>query len=66
MSAADVAEVSSLTSMLTDLEGRILALAKRWEEAKRDDVVAALHDAERHLRSANRALTISRKALERK
>lgn len=64
--AADVAELSSLSSMLSDLEHRILSLANKWDGKDRDDVLAMLHEAERQLRGANRALSNARKAVERR
>jgi hypothetical protein len=53
---ADAAELSSLSTTLTDLERRVAAIAGRWEGTDHDDVVAALYDAERNLRAANRGV----------
>jgi hypothetical protein len=54
--AADAAELSSLSTTLTELEARVTAMAKRWEGTDHDDVVNALYDAERNLRAANRGV----------
>lgn len=55
-SSRDAAELSSISSMLSDLEQRVLSIANTWHEVERDDVSSHLYDVERSLRSSGRRL----------
>jgi phenylpyruvate tautomerase PptA (4-oxalocrotonate tautomerase family) len=65
MSASDAAALSSASSMLDELVARVTEVAGRYANTDREDVVHQLHEVERALRIAGRALdnavrTISR------
>lgn len=60
-SESDVAELSSISSVLEDLQARVVDVADRWREVERDDVAGDLYDVERSLRSAQRRI---RRALQ--
>jgi hypothetical protein len=53
---SDAAELSSLTTTLREVEDRIAAIARHHEGTPRDDLLAALYEAERNLRAASRSL----------
>jgi len=52
----DTAQLSSLSSALTDLTDRITALADGFQGTPREDVAADLYEVERHLQAADRRL----------
>ena len=52
----DAAELSSITTVLEDLQGRVVEVADRWRSRERDDVAGDLYDVERSLRSAQRRI----------
>lgn len=52
----DAAHLSSLSSALDDLTGRITTLADGYQTSPREDVAADLYEVERHLQAANRRL----------
>jgi hypothetical protein len=56
MSSIDDAAITSMAAALQDMEGRIAALAVKYGGAERDDLLGALHEAERQVRSASREL----------
>jgi hypothetical protein len=56
----DAAELSSLATTLGELERRLGALGQSYEGRDRDDVVAALFDAERNVRAAARSVERAR------
>jgi hypothetical protein len=56
----DAAELSSLATTLSDLERRLGALGQSYEGTDHDDVVAALFDAERNVRTALRSVERAR------
>jgi hypothetical protein len=53
---SDAAELSSLATTLTELEGRLGTITSHYEGTTRDDVLAVLFEAERQLRGATRAV----------
>lgn len=54
--ASDLAELSSLRTALSELTGRVVALADHYAESPDSVVAASLFEAERHLGAARRAL----------
>jgi hypothetical protein len=50
------AELSSLASVLDDLQRRIAQVAAQYEGSPREDVAAGLYEVERSLSSASRRL----------
>ncbi len=60
---ADRAELSALTTAVEDLAKRVTSITERYSTGARDDVLAALEDAERALVQASRRLTIALRAL---
>jgi hypothetical protein len=60
---ADRAELSALTTAVEDLAKRVTSITERYSSGVRDDVLAALEDAERALVQASRRLTIALRAL---
>lgn len=53
---SDAAELSSLVSALSDVDDRLRAIAGRYEGTTRDDLLAALYEAERNLRAVIRSV----------
>ena len=53
---SDAAELSSITTVLADLQGRGVEVADRWREIEREDVAGDLYDVERSLRNAQRRI----------
>jgi hypothetical protein len=53
---SDAAELSSVATALSEIEGRVRAMASRYEGTRRDDLLHALYDTERQLRGALRSL----------
>ena len=60
---ADRAELSALTTAVEDLATRVTRMTERYSTGSRDDVVAALEEAERALLQASRRLTVAVRAL---
>jgi len=56
MPNAHASELSALTSAATDLRSRVVVIAQRYDDDKHEGLLAALHDAERALRTAGRSL----------
>ena len=56
MSNAHAAELSALTSAATDLRARVVSIAHRYDDDRHQGLLAALHDAERALRTVARSL----------
>jgi predicted nucleic acid-binding Zn-ribbon protein len=56
MSSIDDAVITSMAAALQEIEERIAALATKYGGADRDDLLGALHEAERQARSASREL----------
>ncbi len=54
--AADAAELSSLSSVIRELGGRVADVARRYEGTDREDVSFELYEVERGLRGATRRL----------
>lgn len=52
----DAAELSSITTVLNDLQTRVVEVADRWRDIEREDVAGDLYDVERSLRSAQRRI----------
>ena len=52
----DGAELSSITTVLEDLQTRVVEVADRWRAAEREDVAGDLYDVERSLRNAQRRI----------
>ena len=65
MRMSDAAELSALIGSLDELARRLAAIAQRYEQPPRDDVLGALYDAERNLRTARRRVETSIKILDR-
>ena len=59
----DTAQLSSLSTSLSDLTGRVAAIAEGYRSSPREDVAADLYDVERHLEAANRRLRVLIKRL---
>jgi hypothetical protein len=60
---ADDPELSSLSTTLAELERRLGAAAGRFDDARHDDVVSALYEAERSVRAATRSVDRARRLL---
>jgi hypothetical protein len=56
MSSSDIASLSSASSMLDDLIGRINDVADRYSGGDQESVAFGLHEVERSLRAAARQL----------
>ena len=54
--ASDAAELSSIVSALSDLEERVTSIIGHHEGTPREDLLNALYEAERSLRSAGRSV----------
>ena len=52
----DAVELSSITTVLADLQDRVVEVADRWREIEREDVAGDLYDVERSLRNAQRRI----------
>ena len=50
------AELSAIADNVAQYRSRVAGLAEPWIGTDRDDVVAAIHEAERQLRTAERTL----------
>ena len=60
---SDRAELSALTTAVEDLAKRVTRMTERYSSGTRDDVIAALEDAERALIQASRRLTVATRTL---
>ena len=58
------AELSAIADNVAQFRSRVAGLAEPWIGTDRDDVVAAIHEAERQLRNAERTLTRAIKACD--
>jgi hypothetical protein len=63
--AHDAAELSSITSVLADLQTRVVDVADRWRDREREDVAGDLYDVERSLRSAQRRMRRALNGIDR-
>ena len=61
--ARHAAELTTIRTLVEELQARVLGLTKESDVAAREDVVRALFEAERALRSAGRQLARSEKLL---
>lgn len=50
------AELAAIADNVAQYRSRVAGLAEPWIGTERDDVVSAIHESERQLRSAERAL----------
>jgi hypothetical protein len=57
------ASLGSMANALDEIQSRIAAIADGLHGTDRDDLLAALHEAERHVRSAGRELQRARRLL---
>jgi hypothetical protein len=63
MSSSDIAVLSSASSMLDDLIGRITDVADRYTGGDRESAAFGLHEVERSLRAAARQLDAVQRGL---
>jgi hypothetical protein len=61
--ARHVAELATIRTLVEELQARVLGLTKESDTASREDLVRALFEAERSLRSAGRQLARAEKLL---
>ena len=59
--ARHAAELTTIRTLVEELQARVLGLTRESDVAAREDVVRALFEAERALRSAGRQLARSEK-----
>ena len=64
-SAHDAAELSSIGSVLDEMQTRVVEVADRWRAVERDDVAGDLYEVERSLRTAQRRLRRAVQGFER-
>jgi len=57
------AELSTIADNVAQYRRRVADLAEPWIGTERDDLVIAIHEAERQLRTAERSLTRALKAI---
>jgi len=57
------AELATIADNVEQYRRRVAALAEPWIGTERDDLVVAIHEAERQLRTAERSLTRAVKAI---
>jgi hypothetical protein len=57
------ASLGSMAAALDEIQARIAAIAESVHGTDRDDLLAALHEAERQVRSAGREIQRSRRLL---
>ena len=50
------AELAAIADNVAQYRGRVAGLAEAWVGTDRDDIVSAVHEAERQLRTAERTL----------
>ncbi len=58
------AELAAIADNVAQYRSRVAGLAEPWIGTDRDDVVTAIHEAERQLRNAERALIRAVRAAE--
>jgi hypothetical protein len=58
------AELSAIADNVAQYRIRVAGLAEPWVGTERDDVVSAIHEAERQLRNAERTLNRAIKACD--
>ena len=58
------AELSAIADNVAQYRSRVAGLAEPWVGTDRDDVVSAIHEAERQLRNAERTLNRAIKACD--
>lgn len=63
-SDSDLAEISSLTTALTEMKGRVTSMADRYHTIERDDIAGELYEVERSIRMAERRLEAARRAID--
>ncbi len=63
MSPSDAAALSSASSLLDDLIGRVVEVADRYQGTDRESIAFQLHEVERSLRSASRQLDAVQRTL---
>jgi ribosomal protein S12 methylthiotransferase accessory factor YcaO len=61
--ARHVAELATIRTLVEELQARVLGLTKESDTASREDLVRALFEAERSLRSAGRQLARAERLL---
>lgn len=61
--AADVADLSSVCSVTSELKDRVSVIAERYQKIERMDIAGDLFEVERALRTAERRLTRAMRAL---
>jgi hypothetical protein len=61
--SSDTAALTSLASQLADCEARLEQMATRHSGTDRDDLISALHEAERQVRSAAREIRRAQRLL---
>jgi hypothetical protein len=61
--ARRAAELTTIRTLVEELQARVLGLTKESDVAAREDLVRALFEAERALRNAGRQLARSEKLL---
>jgi hypothetical protein len=57
LARGDAAELSSLTSIVSEVRGRVSAMTAHYLGTEREDVLGRLLEAERLVRAAERSLT---------
>jgi cob(I)alamin adenosyltransferase len=58
------AELTAITDNVAQYRARLAGLAEPWIGTERDDVVTAIHEAERQLRNAERTLLRALRTVE--
>ena len=58
------AELTAITDNVAQYRSRVAGLAEPWVGTERDDVAAAIYEAERQLRNAERTLNRAIRACE--
>jgi hypothetical protein len=58
------AELAAIADHLAQYRQRLAGLAEPWMGTERDDIVTAIHEAERSLRSAERTLQRALRVVE--
>ena len=61
--ASTAAELAAIADNVAQYRSRVAGLAEPWIGTERDDVVTAIHEAERQLRNAERTLMRAIKGL---
>ncbi len=63
MSRSDASELASLASTVAEVESRVAAIAAQYDGTDHEAIIAALYEAERLLRSAQRAVVAAGRAV---